>query len=386
MKKNFDEEIQKYLDVVASEMTFSEARKEVQLEILSHIEEHIENGISYGLSQKDAIQDSLHKMGDPVLIGRSLNQIHKPRFNFILTLLALALSTIGLWNLSGTKWFTLQAAWIGIGLFALVSIYFVPIKKFKTFVSSLYGIAAIGILASYFCGTTADGQPYLSFFGVNIKIVDMAGVLFALGFAGLSSHFSNIRRKTFWLGGLFLAPMVYFSFNGYIWPGLLFGVSAMCFLGMQNISTGSFVGLGILGSGMLASHFSEALVPISEVNKAIMENAHTDYALHSMNESMGAEIFSGILFVIVLTYGSRVALAIKDKELRSFAIVGISLMLVQIFTSVLANIGMFPMISAGINIPFISYGGSGIVSNFLIIGILVACYKRKCLTSTSAQF
>lgn len=381
MEKTFNEEIQKYLNTVAAEMTFAEARKEAQLEILSHIEEHIETGMSYGLSQQEAIKDSLRRMGDPKLIGKSLNQIHKPTFNFILPLLALALSIIGLWNLSGTKWIAVQTVWIGMGLFTLASVYFLPVKMFKAFVSSLYGIAAISILVTYFYGAMADGQPYLSFFGVNIRIVDMAGFLFALGFAGLSSRFNNFRHKALLLGGLFLAPMAYFSLNGYIWPGLLFGVSAMCCLGMQSISTSSFVGLGILSSGMLASRFTEALVPIHEVNKAIIENAHTDTALRSMSDAVAAEVLIGVLFVVLLTYGSRVAFAIKDKDLRSFAIAGITLTLVQIFTSVLANLGMFPMISAGINIPFISYGGSGIVSNFLIIGILVACHKRKCLIS-----
>jgi cell division protein FtsW (lipid II flippase) len=42
------------------------------------------------------------------------------------------------------------------------------------------------------------------------------------------------------------------------------------------------------------------------------------------------------------------------------------------------------MISAGVNIPFVSYGGFGIVSNFLLVAVLIACLRRKNLTFAGA--
>lgn len=100
-----------------------------------------------------------------------------------------------------------------------------------------------------------------------------------------------------------------------------------------------------------------------------------------MQEAMLAEGLAASLLVILSIYGIKSSFAIKDFNLRVLAVVGICLMTVQVFTSVLANLGALPMISAGINIPFISYGGSGMIGNFLIIGILVGCLKRKSLTA-----
>jgi cell division protein FtsW (lipid II flippase) len=377
MKKAIDEKIRKYLDMLVGEMTFREAHEGTRLEILNHIEEQIETGMSYGLSKEDATQDSLLKMGDPVKIGKSLNQIHRPRFDFILPLLGMVLSAVGLWNLSDTKWIGLQVAWISIGLIIMTALYFLPIRQFKNVIASLYGVAILALIASHFSGVTYDGQTYLSVAGLNIKIVDLSGCLFALGFSALGSYVRPSRWSTLWLLGLFLVPMFYFSLSGFIWPGLLLLTSGLCYLGMQKISNVSFIGAGVSGTGMLMSRFSESLVPMSEVNRLIVENAHTDYAIRTMSTAVAVEIFSGAMFIVIMLYGIRSALAIKDLSVRSMAVAGMCLVTVQIITSILANVGVFPMIAAGVNVPFISYGGSGIVSSFLIIGAVVACYKRK---------
>lgn len=379
MKNHINEQIQKYLNTMIGEMTFSEAQEGAKQEILSHIEEHVATGMSYGLSNEEAIHDALKRMGSPNEIGQSLNQIHRPRFDFILPLLALALTMVGLWNLYGGGFMGLQTAWITLGLVLMTSLYFLPMRKFRNIVASLYGVAIVGLIAAYFSGVTADGQPYLSLAGLNIKIVDMAGSLFALGFAALGLRIKGSRWATLSLIALFLVPLAYFSFNGFIWSGMLFLVSGLCFLGMQNISTASLIGTGIVGAGMLILRVSASLVSVEAVGKAIVENAHTDYAMRSLGTAFAMEILAGSLLVASILYGVRLALGIKDAGLRSLAVVGMCLLAVQIFTSVLANVGLLPMIAAGVNVPFVSYGGSGIIANFLILGIVVACYKRKSL-------
>lgn len=380
MKNQDDHQLSEYLDAVTDEMTFSEAQEGARKELRSHIEENVETALSYGVPANEAMSESLRRMGSAKDVGISLNRIHQPKFDFILPLLAILLSAIGIWNLSGSPWVGLQAIWIAIGAVLVGVIYFLPIKGFKNLTASLYGIAILGLVLSHFSGVVEDGQPYLSIVGLNVKMVDLAGVLFALGFPALGSRlkFSNHVSHIFLLG-LFLLPMAYFSFNGFVWPGLLFLVSGLCYLGMSGVSTLVFTGTGLVASGMLATRFADSIVPIEQLDQMIVANAHTDFALRSMQEEMLAEGLAASLLVILAMYGIKRSFAIKDFNLRVLAVVGICLMTVQVFTSVLANLGLLPMITAGINIPFVSYGGSGVIANFLIIGVLVGCLKRKSL-------
>lgn len=377
-------EIQKFVDAVTAELAFGEAQAAVRMEIRAHLEDSIETAKSYGLSEIDAIQDSMKRMGDPQQIGKSLNLIHQPKFDFLLPIFSFGLCLVGLWNLSSTKWIGLQSAWIAIGFSLLAVIYFLPAAKFKNLLSILYVFAVLGLATSYFFGIVANGQPYLSLAGLSIKIVDLTAVLFSLALPTLSSRLRISRFPTLSAILLFLMPLAYFSLNGFIWAGLLLLISGLCFLGMQKISNLSFLGTGIIGTGLLLSKFSDGLAPVAEVNKAIIENAHTDYALRSLSAAIGAEIFAAALLISILMYGFRLAFSVKEQSLRSIAVVSVSLLAVQIVTSVLANFGILPMISAGVNIPFVSYGGSGIIANFLIIAVLLACFKRKTLSIVEA--
>lgn len=375
-----NKDIQKFVDSIAAELTFSEAQYAVRAEIRSHLEDSIETAKSYGLSEVEAIQDSIKRMGDPQQIGQSLNLIHQPKFDFVLPILAFGLCLIGMWNLSSTNWLALQLVWVAIGIALLAVTYLLSATRLQNFLSSLYICAVVGLAASYFSGVTSDNQPCLSILGLNIKIVDLSAVFFSLALPALSLRFQKSRFPALSKVALFLIPLAYFSLNGFIWAGLLLLISGLCFLGMQKISNKIFLGTGIIGAGLLLSKLSEGLVPIAEVNKAIIENAHTDYALRSLSVAVGAEILAAVLLISILLYGFRLVFSIKEQNFRSIAVVGISLLAIQIVTSVLANLGILPMISAGVNIPFISYGGSGIIANFLIIGALLACFKRKTLS------
>lgn len=378
MNTYLDSKVNEFVQTVTDQMMFSEARAGAAKEILSHIEEHIETALSYGLSKDDAVEEALKRMGSAQDLGMALNKIHQPKLDIVLPGLAISLCAIGVWNLMESPWLNLQILWAVIGFGLMAVVYSLPVRFFKNFIASLYGVAIVGLILSYFSGVIEDGQPYLSLAGLNIKIVDFAGVLFALGFPALGSRISSSNKfLTVSLAGLFLSPMAYFSYNGFIWPGLLFLISGLCYLQMSKVSTLSCLATGLLGSVMLTTRLAGSFVSVNDLNKAILLNAHTDYALRSMNQAMMAEAFAIMLFVVLVIYGIRRALAIKCFNLRSLAVVGICLMTVQILTSVLANVGLFPMISAGINIPFISYGGSGMIANFLIVGILLGCLKRK---------
>ncbi|MBW4829137.1 MAG: FtsW/RodA/SpoVE family cell cycle protein [Clostridiaceae bacterium] len=97
---------------------------------------------------------------------------------------------------------------------------------------------------------------------------------------------------------------------------------------------------------------------------------HTDFIFPAICEEMG--IFTGIaimmLFLILVYRGFKIAFSQSDKFFRIVAF-GISVMFgFQTFIIFGGVIKMIPL--TGITVPFISYGGSSMISSFIALGIL----------------
>ncbi len=127
------------------------------------------------------------------------------------------------------------------------------------------------------------------------------------------------------------------------------------------IINGGFFGKGI-GEGTLNSRVPEA---------------HTDYIVSVISEEFGAIIVIGILF-LYLIFSYKVIQKInflKEDEAKLILIGCISLILLQTFIHVGVNIRILP--TTGMTLPFLSYGGSSIVSTAIVSGIILNLTKRK---------
>ena len=127
------------------------------------------------------------------------------------------------------------------------------------------------------------------------------------------------------------------------------------------IINGGFFGKGI-GEGTLNSRIPEA---------------HTDYIVSIISEEFGAIIVIGIVLIyLVLSYKVIQKIkVVKDHNIKLILIGSISIILVQSFIHVGVNVQLLP--TTGMTLPFLSYGGSSIVSTALISGIILNLTKRK---------
>jgi len=95
-----------------------------------------------------------------------------------------------------------------------------------------------------------------------------------------------------------------------------------------------------------------------------------DFVFASFSEEFG---FVGV-FIIISFYGLlfyRMYYIVKnlDDSAGIFVFLGFGfLFIIEIIINIGMNIGLAPV--TGISLPFISYGGSGLISNFIILGIL----------------
>ncbi len=127
------------------------------------------------------------------------------------------------------------------------------------------------------------------------------------------------------------------------------------------IINGGFFGKGI-GEGTLNSRVPEA---------------HTDYIVSVISEEFGAIIVIVILFLyLILSYKVIQKINILNEDLSKLILIGcISLILLQTFIHVGVNIRILP--TTGMTLPFLSYGGSSIVSIAMVSGIILNLTKRK---------
>jgi len=130
---------------------------------------------------------------------------------------------------------------------------------------------------------------------------------------------------------------------------------------IDSITSGGFFGKGI-GEGTLKNQVPEA---------------HTDYIISVISEEFGvvAIILILLLFLMFIYMVFKKINYEKSDKIKLVLIGCVSLILMQVTIHVGVNIRLFP--TTGMTLPFLSYGGSSIISISLLSGIILNLTKRK---------
>ena len=194
----------------------------------------------------------------------------------------------------------------------------------------------------------------LLFFGVFLALVYVATgrvslvviglVLFVLGSLLMASLFDHVRdRINVWLDP-FADPL---------------GAGYQVMQGLHAFARGGLFGVG-LGAGLPTIG---GRIPIPEV--------HTDFPLAALGEELGLVGVLAILglYLVLVERGLRIGAAAAD-DFRALLAVGLALVIgIQAFIIAAGNLKVLPL--TGVTLPFISYGGSSIVANSIVVGLLL---------------
>tara|TARA_B100000700_G_C14836037_1_gene756874 strand:- start:635 stop:1012 length:378 start_codon:yes stop_codon:yes gene_type:complete len=99
--------------------------------------------------------------------------------------------------------------------------------------------------------------------------------------------------------------------------------------------------------------------------------AHTDYIIAIVSEEFGA-LFVLFIVTLFLILGYKVLnkVFLENDEFIKLALVGlISLLIIQTFIHIGVNTRLLP--TTGMTLPFLSYGGSSLIGNSIIAGIIL---------------
>ena len=103
----------------------------------------------------------------------------------------------------------------------------------------------------------------------------------------------------------------------------------------------------------------------------------TDFIFSLIGEEMGFIVAAGviILYVLLITKTIYVAKTAKD-DLGSYIAIGIAgVFFFHMIENIGMTMGLLPI--TGIPLPFVSYGGSSLLSNFIMIGLLLNISGRR---------
>ena len=122
---------------------------------------------------------------------------------------------------------------------------------------------------------------------------------------------------------------------------------------------------GLFGLGLGASREKWGSLP----------EAHTDFIFPVLGEELGLVGTTTVLVLFgVLAYSMARILSMSTDRFAQFAVAGVMVwVMIQVITNIGASLKLLPL--TGVTLPFLSYGGSSMVSLLFGLGVVLACAR-----------
>lgn len=357
------------------------------------------------------------------------------RFDYIMVLAALALVTYGLLLIySGSlPWYdgpvasfanpvAKQLIFASIGIAAMLVVSKVDYHYFTHYAWVLYGIGIVSLIAILLIGQTAYGSTRWFDLGpIQVQPSEFAKLATILALARFFSEHGGDARDLRTLltslaivapvaGLVFIEPdlgtsIVFFA----IWLGVVIvaGVSrshlmvmgaifiaALPFLWTFAIADYQVERVSVLvdperdpldaGYNVIQSQIALGSGQITgkgftngdQTQLEYLKVATKDFIFSLMGEEFGfvGAMVMFALFILLLMRGIRAAQLAGDTAGQLVAVGIVMLILMQTFINIAVNVSLFPV--TGIPLPFVSQGGSSLVSLFVSLGILQSIVMR----------
>lgn len=322
---------------------------------------------------------------------------------------------------SGLSYFIQQAIYLIVGLVFFVVFSFIDYRALKGAAPVLYVIGTALLAAVVLFGPEIQGSSrWISLGFFNFQPSEIFKIILVVSLAAFISSQENINPKQFIaLGLLTLIPIGLVVIEPDLGTSLLYLAIFLIFVifsQIERIYLFFLSGLAIITAPImwlfvLADYQKERILsffypqsdpfgagynvlqstiaigsggllgkglghgPQSQLN--FLPSQHTDFIFATISEELG---FWGASLVLVLLLaflfrGIKVAKNSQDDFGRFLAIGFVSVFLFQILINVGMNLGLMPV--TGIALPFVSYGGSSLITSFIMAGVLNSIYIRR---------
>lgn len=263
-----------------------------------------------------------------------------------------------------------SSSWINIGPFALQPSEFAKISLI--YITSWVFSSRLPRIKKYLISATI----FLPVFVLTVLQPDVGtafSILFGVGFILFISVIT--KKQFFWLLllSLFLGFVSFNFLQGYQKNRIL------SFMNPQSDPLGS--GYNVIQSKIAIGSggvFGKGFMQNTQVTLKYLPEPHTDFIFAAVSESFGF-LFSTLLIIMLFSmlyhiYKNYIVNP-TDKFIKYFASGLFALLFLQIVFNIGMNLGLLPI--TGLPLPFISYGGSSLLTFSIFLGILQSSNLRN---------
>jgi len=337
------------------------------------------------------------------------------RVNFSILIPPVILSILGIATFYSidAHIFNQQLMYLFASLFAYFVFLNINYRIFIVYAKYMYWVMIFLLLLLFFIGLEARGSVrWIDVFGIRIQFSEVIKPFFIIFFATHLTQNSSRSIGKFLKSLLFVVPFFFLILKqpdlgnaliyifvslgmmfvyGFPWRyfltlallailpfPLVFNflhdyqkARLMTFIDVTSDPTGTsynaIQALISIGSG---GFFGKGLGQATQSILQFLPERHTDFIFATISESLG---FVGGAFIIGLFAFFLFTLYMRSQqvhdELSHTIVIGFFfLFLTHVFVNIGMNIGLVPIV--GITLPFVSYGGSSLLTNFIALGIL----------------
>lgn len=428
MVNQYNETLEKYLDIVCKQIKSKCMHKKIRKELLDHLNDQIDAYIEKGITKEQASVMAIKEMGNPLEIGNQLNNTHKPLIShstIIIILMFIAVSGIIQYLFS----YSLYSIDMGLsnsplinfikysvtGIISFIAVYFFDYTWLKKHPITCYMIFIILITIINVTTSESMGGKYLAIYPFLLFVPVYASVVYSLRNTKLIGIIVSIIA---FIPAIIISKIISFDYPYII---VLFSCLALltCAIlkGYFNcnkiIKISTIIIISIIFLVVICNLFTKVITLTKEIEeidgkgfetyviKESIVNAkpfgetmiNYDSSLQPIDSMVDNWSRYKTLIYINSKYGYVPALVITTlllslvyklirihkKQQNHFGTLlslgCVSVISLQIIISIFYNIGL--NICRISPFPLISYGADNFIVNMMLLGLILSIYRRS---------
>lgn len=428
------EKLKEYANTVCSQIRWKKAHDTVAEEIRNHLTDQRDAYIQEGIGEEEAIDRAITDMGDPVGVGTQLDRIHRPKPQWGMLVLTLAMVLLGIilqmliqqdmenryrdpFTLSMVGY---QLRFALYGMIVLAIAYFADFSFIGKYPMASYLVLPLLFGIAFYTSPVIEGAVYYASFCPLLFPVAFSGIVYAMrgkGYRGIAVCVAACFFPALFAGQVpTLAGTVLIIVSGVLILG--FAISKNWFLSnplqsylwayLPLLVASALFAFVLLRTPYALRRIQAFLHPeqdpyglgyVATVIQSLLDNAkllgggalpqryaasqsfplpaiHTDFLLTYIIYRLGWLAFGLIvaLLLVFITWSFRQCL--KQRSLLGQLVSG-SVLLTFTFQAVHYigyNLGF--VLLGPLSLPLLSYGRAGIVVNMGLIGLMLSVFRN----------
>lgn len=412
-----------FLENVCNEIKYKPVRNNIAEELEMHICDVKDEYIINGMEEKEAEEKAVFIMGNAKDIGKKLNKIHRPKFEWKILLIILIFVFIRIF-LNVNQYIGRYSSWsINKDIFFIITslllgtiIYFCDYRKTKNISKIIYmiatGIIVLQWLNWHFNIDTTISKMIHKIIGdekrassiLNMNLWYLSIILYVISFAG---NLIKDKKVNLILMYSFSVVLIYLQSNS-IANTIILIITYLCMFSFKSIKENkkNYKDMIIISIIILFVSISIMLLLqcfiVDTVEKIYIENS--EYQEEKYNTLNNLEMFGGnsekyftntnseflqllstigivpssiiVFFIIIMS----IVLVIDLKNIQDtygrFLMIGIgTLYIIQSVVHIFMNLNILPI--SNVNLPFLSNGNLFLLINTIGFATIMSVYRRK---------